>query len=483
MTKGHKIQATIKNSLTGLFRDQLGEGDTRILINFGLFHSAGMYRTTNHPYRIAFIPNTKVRKCEIPLPYELDGFSPVKFGDILDGTLDDNYLVDVLGQLVNVTQLEDIPVNGKDTKKITLELRDELDQSLSVVLWGAFAEHINNNIQAAPETIVVCAVQFGKIKVWKNNRSLSNAYNCSAVVLNPELTGSSKDDLSLAVVNSNPFAIVGGVSDREDFFVHTPRRTICEVKWSREIAKCIVMATIFSIDGDMGWYYWSCSVCAKKVTHILLEGGDDDEATEFLPLTFQCTKCNIDNPVLVPRFKLHLRVTDHTGDTTFMLWDNLTQQIIGQTSTQLAPPEHNEIQEEDLIPVVVTNVIGKTFLFKICIDKEHIVYKHNTYKVMKIITDADMISEFSVLDSPHGTIDTVGCIGGGGSFVSSPSEGTLLLTDVDGPSGSSISPDSTQAKRKVSTPKASIDTDEQTSTSKKICHVKVKLEKIEKTKE
>ncbi|XP_019099724.1 PREDICTED: replication factor A protein 1-like [Camelina sativa] len=123
--KGDKIQATIKNALIGTFRDQLEEGMSRIIINFSLFHSAGMYRTTTHPYRIAFIPNTRVRIWGIPLPDELNGFSPVKFGDIHDGNLDENYLVDVVGQLVNVTQLEDVPVNGKDTKKITVELRDE----------------------------------------------------------------------------------------------------------------------------------------------------------------------------------------------------------------------------------------------------------------------------------------------------------------------------------------------------------------------
>ncbi|KAG7537000.1 Nucleic acid-binding OB-fold [Arabidopsis suecica] len=486
--KGDKIQATIKSALVDQFRSRLEEGESRIFINFSLFHSTGMYRTTKHPYRIGFLDHTRVRRCDKPLPDGLNGFSPVKFDEILDATLDDNYLVDVIGQMINVTQVEDVPVNGKDTKKVTVELRNEIGDRLSVVLWGEYAEYVNNSVQAAPGTIVICAIKFGKIKVWKDNRSLSNAYNCSVVILNPDFPGVEefmsllpKDNLTLAIVNSNPFAIVGGVSDKEDFFVHTPRRTITEVKSSREVSKCIVMATILAIDGDMAWYYWSCKICSKKVIPVPVEDFDDGESGDILPLTFHCPKCKIDNPVLVPRFKLHIRVTDNTGNTNFLLFDNLAQQIIGHTATELAPQEHNEIQESDLIPGAVVNVVGKTFLFKIGIEKEHIVYKHDTYKVLKIITDLEMITEFSDKDSQQDTVDTIGCIDCNSS-VSAPTEAPLMLTESEGPSETSISPDSNQSKRKGSTPLEQIDLPDQTSTTKKLCSAKVKIEKVEKMK-
>ncbi|CAL9242574.1 unnamed protein product, partial [Arabidopsis halleri] len=58
-----------------------------------------------------------VRRCDKPLPD--------------DATLDDNYLVDVIGQMINVTQVEDVPVSGKDTKKVTVELRNEITDIVS----------------------------------------------------------------------------------------------------------------------------------------------------------------------------------------------------------------------------------------------------------------------------------------------------------------------------------------------------------------
>lgn len=55
-----------------------------------------------------------------------------------------------------------------------------------------------------------------------------------------KLTRLPRDQLALEIVNSNPLAIVGGVSDKDDFFVHTPRRTISEVKFSREVLTHII---------------------------------------------------------------------------------------------------------------------------------------------------------------------------------------------------------------------------------------------------
>lgn len=57
------------------------------------------------------------------------------------------------------------------------------------------------------------------------------------------------------------------------------------------------------------------------------------------------------------------------------------------------------IQESDLILGVVAIVVGKTFFFKIGIEKKNFVYKHDPYTVLKIITNLEMINEFSDKDS------------------------------------------------------------------------------------
>ena len=59
-----------------------------------------------------------------------------------------------------------------------------------------------------------------------------------------------------------------------------------------------------------------------------------------------------------------------------------------------------EIQEPYLLPGAINNLVGKTFLFKISIERKNYLYKHETYKVLKIITNSEMISEFEVTNSP-----------------------------------------------------------------------------------
>ena len=45
-----------------------------------------------------------------------------------------------------------------------------------------------------------------------------------------------KDVLPLAIVESKYAAIAKGVSDKDDFFTHTPRKTIAEMKETKQVS-------------------------------------------------------------------------------------------------------------------------------------------------------------------------------------------------------------------------------------------------------
>ncbi|KAF3496549.1 hypothetical protein DY000_02053277 [Brassica cretica] len=146
----------------------LSQGSSKILINFSFNHSC------------------------------------VNYMDILDGTLNTDYLV---GQIVELTPIEVVSANGKYTKKITVELHNEKDELLLMVLWGNFATDVSEAIERGGDNAIVCVLRFGKIKVWKYERSVSNAYNISDVELSPFmpeletfLSVLLKEELSLAVV-------------------------------------------------------------------------------------------------------------------------------------------------------------------------------------------------------------------------------------------------------------------------------------------
>ncbi|CAN7017484.1 unnamed protein product, partial [Brassica oleracea var. botrytis] len=207
---------------------------------------------------------------------------PANYRDILDGSLNSDYLVDVIGQIVEVSLIDVVSVNGKDTNKMALELRNSADERLQTVLWGSFATDVMEAIQMRREHAIICVIRFGKIKVWKGN--ISNAYNVSSVELNPPMAEVDsflallpKDELALAIVDPKPLSIVSAVSEKDDFLKNTPRKTLSLLSETRQIAKCIVMCTVAAIDSDMGWYYLSCKVCAKKVLHVPNDTIDDED--------------------------------------------------------------------------------------------------------------------------------------------------------------------------------------------------------------
>ncbi|KAF8096356.1 hypothetical protein N665_0311s0009 [Sinapis alba] len=369
--KGDKIDALIKKDLVLQFDHLLKQGTSKFLFNFALTPSCGSYRTTNHPYKIGFLPTT----------------CPAVYRHILDGTLDPDFLVDVIRQIVEVSHVEIVSVNGKDTHKISR------DDHLPMVLWGRFVLDVNDAIQHRTEQVLICVLRFGKIKVWKDDHSISNAYNVSDVSLNPSMA---EVDVFLKLhCRSKPLSLTHGVTDKEDFFLDTPKKTITEVLETKQVENAIVLCTIAGNDSDMGWYYLSCQKCAKKLLTVPSDAGEEGDDEDVFRYNYYCVKCKNHNPTIIPRYKLHMVELDNTSNTKFMLFDNQAKQLINQPCIELTGhPSKDELGEKDVLPHRLSNLTGKNYLFKIAIERENFVYKHDTFKVMKIVTNEDMIEEF-----------------------------------------------------------------------------------------
>ncbi|KAL0684670.1 hypothetical protein Bca4012_051518 [Brassica carinata] len=255
------------------------------------------------------------------------------------------------------------------------------DERLPMVLWGKFACDVCEAMQVRDEHSIVLVLRFGKIKVWKEDRSVSNAYKITEIGLNPpmiEVGNLPRDELPLAIVESKNSAIVNGVSAKDDFFILTPRKTIAQILETKQ--KCILFCTITAIDSDMGWFYLSFKVCSKKVLSVPTSPSDDGNGEDDLNHTYYCVKCKTYNPMTLPRYTLHLVVLDNTSNTKL-------------------------IEETNLLPPALNNIIGETFLFKIQIERENFVYKQETYNVLKVITNKDLISDFEESHSANESED------------------------------------------------------------------------------
>lgn len=140
-----------------------------------------------------------------------------------------------------------------------------------------------------------------------------------------------------------------------------------------------MMCTIADIDSDMGWYYLSCKVCAKKVLSVPNDAADDGDDENPLMFSYYCAKCKCYNPKLLPRYyqkfvivlyymiafymelnflnffryKLHLHVMDNTGNSKFLLFDNLALQLVHQPCIELAGPNVDEVLSSNIFCLVL----------------------------------------------------------------------------------------------------------------------------------
>ncbi|KAG2323552.1 hypothetical protein Bca52824_016765 [Brassica carinata] len=123
LSYGTKIHASCKKTYIGELGKHLRVGVWRNIDRFSVSAAGGAFKPTNHKYRIAFNGNTKITES-----FHRDDnmfLNLVDFKIIESGDQDSNILIDVIGQVQDLGDLETIWCNGgKQRKKLEFTLVD-----------------------------------------------------------------------------------------------------------------------------------------------------------------------------------------------------------------------------------------------------------------------------------------------------------------------------------------------------------------------
>ncbi|XP_024013384.1 uncharacterized protein LOC112087745 [Eutrema salsugineum] len=251
--------------------------------------------------------------------------------------------MDIVGHVVNVGKMETLEAANKPTKKLEFELRDENDERLGCTLWGSFAEKVYEASENANGEMVICLIRFAKIKEFRETMYISNAFDATQVLINPEDPEIAKfkkslpqDGLALTILESKPKSLY--VPKATEDWKRFPRKTIAQLLDSSEVGKAKLMCTILAIDTDWAWYYFGCRKCNKIVR----------------------------------------------------------KEIIEKPVSELLDGSFDEIEDPTNVPDAIKNIIGKTFGFGICVEKDNLDNDHNTYKVGKVLSDSEMEEDETV---------------------------------------------------------------------------------------
>ncbi|ESQ50183.1 hypothetical protein EUTSA_v10002180mg, partial [Eutrema salsugineum] len=367
---GTKIHATVKKNLLHRFERMMVGGE------WALNQASGKYRTTRHEFKMSFISSTVVSKSSNRSDSLVFYFS--EFVTILDDVTNTSFLVDVIGQVESVCELQTISVIRTPANSSSLYEMLSDDERLPCTLWGKVDKEVYSACRSAGERSVILVICFGKINVFKGNLSIL-----------PENSGritflSSKHQQRVSYgdeINFDQFPIV----------------TISELQDYLEVGKCKIMCTIYAVDTDWLWFYLVCTRCGKKVYKIPKK--EDKKMTKKNKTLYSCEICDAKVSFVSARYKLHLCIMDDISMIKCFLFDRNVQDILNQKADEILKGNFDEIQDPDVVPDTLQNLIGKTFQFLICVEKENLYGGSSTYKVGKVWKGNDVLSADEVNES------------------------------------------------------------------------------------
>ncbi|XP_018461870.1 uncharacterized protein LOC108832917 [Raphanus sativus] len=415
---GVKIHCTCKKVFFPRVK-RLQLGQWRFVENFSLTAAAGKYRATSHKYKMAILSNSDVTKSTLENDDKF--LSLASFTEIISGSLNSKFLIDVIGQAIDIEDIQVIPVHGKETKRLQLTLTDTEDNQIPCCLWGRFTEQMLYTSKVAQvNKNFLCLLRFAKINVYQGQVQITNAFDSSAIEINP--AGFDVEDY-LQVIPDNEQALVTvghevaipkGSKRLADKWFFYPERSIRDIIMATETEKCIVKGTIYAIDTDYAW------------------------------------------------FKLHLLIKDDTGETKVMLLDTIAEPILGVSAEVLLDGSLEEVQDHEDLPDAITELIGKTFKFGVYVGKDNVDYGADIFNIGKTWS-ADAIISIVDEENTENTLTTIAS--------SDRSSGQVSLISIDSEENTSLS--STPLSKR----KGDCEIGDHSSTSKKQCSKIIKQEK------
>lgn len=260
---------------------------------------------------------TKVNVCEgHVLP--LYGLSLTSVDEIVQQTVDSDFLVDVIGLMTGKSDEREYIMDGKVTKMPLLQITDHSGKC-EIALFGDYVDDLKKLMAKAEGGLPVLVMQFAKLKIFRDVVSLQNVMNTTRILINPDIpeVAEFKKGLDASAIGSSSSVPVIGPRGRpplaEDFLRLYPKKTIAELKEVGDNETFTVCAVVDGIFEGEDWWYPACK-CHRSVT-------PDSGA-------YYCKGCVRHIFQIVPRYKVKLRVSDESDEAIFVVFDTDMQLLL-----------------------------------------------------------------------------------------------------------------------------------------------------------
>ncbi|KAL6561955.1 hypothetical protein OROGR_002962 [Orobanche gracilis] len=385
-SKGCKIHASVRKTLVYRFKPLLTEGHVYQISYFSVGDNISDFRTTAHQFKINFhihtivneITNTSITKS----PYSFKPLSEIMFNDP-----NSSYLIDIIGILTGSSGEQEFEKDGKVQKRVTIEL-DQDGVRLECAFFGDYVGLILGQLASGDMTNAVVVVQYAKIKPFRDR--VFRMCGATRILFNPDVEEAEPLRARFFELNDPATQVLSQLQDSErvsitqEFLNQTDQKSIEQIKK----ITCVVLATIKFIPEWNPWWYPACK-CNKKV--IPADG------------MYFCENCVRHIVTPSPRYKLQVRVMDHTESITFIIFDQEASTLLNRSCASFVKSVTKDPTEYPVPPEVLA-LIDKTFLFKIEVNNSSNSKFEPSYRVKKVCSDEDVITQFkSTLALPDGS--------------------------------------------------------------------------------
>ncbi|XP_057452224.1 uncharacterized protein LOC130744047 [Lotus japonicus] len=339
--KGDRIHGTVQRTHVYKFNPLLVEGRVYMFSHFSVGDSPLDFRTTTHAHKIIF------------------GF------DSVVQTLTD---VPITKSPYSFVSVYDIMFNDPD-QTLLFENRVKVE----CAFFGTSVQELLSVLSSRDLTGVVVLIQFAKIKPFRGQQSLQNAYGATQILFNPEISEATAVRDKFFEMNEPGSQILTQLSDSskpsldEEFLKLSEMKTFEQIRAMDEKSCCVVLGTIIQIPEGNNWWYKACK-CNKKVIW--------DEKMYF------CDNCN-------------LKVKQGNDIATLVIFDKEASALLETTCADLVDSStKNPAGSGSTTPAELLKLLEKTFLFTIEVSNTSSSRFEPSYRVKKICADPDLIAQF-----------------------------------------------------------------------------------------
>ncbi|XP_075097352.1 uncharacterized protein LOC107766243 isoform X1 [Nicotiana tabacum] len=160
--KGDHIHASIGKSVLHIFNKKINELGLYLMANFIVCQNKERFNTTKHRLMLTFTQRTTVAETIDPL-FPMNIFELRPYHQLINkGDVNESELFDVIGEIVNFSEVQ-TQKQGEITRKyMDIELEDDERNKLSATFWEEFVDQVIPHLLSSNNQPIIVVMQLIK---------------------------------------------------------------------------------------------------------------------------------------------------------------------------------------------------------------------------------------------------------------------------------------------------------------------------------